>query len=332
MSLLEVVPPVPATGFFTWAWLLIALPALSAAVLLLVGRAGDRWGHILGALVPLVTFAIGLSYFAQLLRCRGVRAGHFRAAVRLDLDRPLEHRSRPADRPAVHRLRTADHRRRRGDPRLLDRLHGSRREAPPVLRLHEPVRGGHAAAGAGRQLPSAVRRLGGSRPGLVPADRLLAAQAERGHGRQEGLRRQPGRRPRDVAGDHADAGHLRLIVVSRRQRGHALGERNARHHPRSAAVARRLRKVGAGAAAVLVARRHGGSDAGVGADPRRDHGDGRGLPGRPQSRRVRRVGGGQHRCGHRRHSHAAGRRLDRLRQGRHQEGSGRVDNVARSAT
>ena len=67
MSLLEVVPPVPATGFFTWAWLLIALPALSAAVLLLVGRAGDRWGHILGAIVPLVTFAIGLGYFAQLL-------------------------------------------------------------------------------------------------------------------------------------------------------------------------------------------------------------------------------------------------------------------------
>src|SRR5215210_8857696 len=67
MSLLEVVPPVPATGFFTGAWLLIAIPALSAAVLLLVGRTGDRWGHILGALAPLVSFAIGLGYFAQLL-------------------------------------------------------------------------------------------------------------------------------------------------------------------------------------------------------------------------------------------------------------------------
>jgi NADH-quinone oxidoreductase subunit L len=67
MSLLEVVPPVPATGLFTWAWLLIAIPAFSAAVLLLVGRAGDRWGHILGALAPLVSFAIGLGYFASLL-------------------------------------------------------------------------------------------------------------------------------------------------------------------------------------------------------------------------------------------------------------------------
>jgi NADH-quinone oxidoreductase subunit L len=67
MSLLEVVTPVPATGFFTWAWLLIAIPAVSAAVLLLVGRAGDRWGHILGTLAPLVSFAIGLSYFAQMV-------------------------------------------------------------------------------------------------------------------------------------------------------------------------------------------------------------------------------------------------------------------------
>src|ERR687894_293381 len=67
MSLLEVVAPVPATGFFTLSWLLIAIPAVSAAVLLLVGRAGDRWGHYLGALAPLVSFAIGLSYFASLL-------------------------------------------------------------------------------------------------------------------------------------------------------------------------------------------------------------------------------------------------------------------------
>src|SRR3712207_858009 len=67
MSLLEVVTPVPATGSFTLAWLLIAIPALSAAVLLLVGRAGDRWGHYLGTAAPLVSFAIGLSYFASLL-------------------------------------------------------------------------------------------------------------------------------------------------------------------------------------------------------------------------------------------------------------------------
>ena len=43
---LETVTPVPATGFFTLAWLLIAIPALSAAILLLVGRRADRWGHL----------------------------------------------------------------------------------------------------------------------------------------------------------------------------------------------------------------------------------------------------------------------------------------------
>jgi NADH-quinone oxidoreductase subunit L len=67
MSLLEVVVPVPATGFFSLAWLLIAIPALSAAILLLVGKAGDRWGHFLGTVAPLASFAIGVCYFAQLL-------------------------------------------------------------------------------------------------------------------------------------------------------------------------------------------------------------------------------------------------------------------------
>jgi len=74
MSLLEVVTPVPATGFFTMSWMLIAVPAVSAAILLLVGRAGDRWGHYLGTLAPLVSFALGLTYFADLLE----RIGHQR--------------------------------------------------------------------------------------------------------------------------------------------------------------------------------------------------------------------------------------------------------------
>ena len=87
MSLLEVVAPVPATGFFTLSWLLIAIPALSAAILLLVGRAGDRWGHFLGTLAPLASFAIGVCYFAQLLGRDEAGARGRRAAVRLDLHR-----------------------------------------------------------------------------------------------------------------------------------------------------------------------------------------------------------------------------------------------------
>src|SRR5918994_5822642 len=67
MTLLEVVLPAPATGLFSYAWLLIVLPALSAAVLLLAGRAADAWGHLLGAVTPLISFAIGLILFIQLL-------------------------------------------------------------------------------------------------------------------------------------------------------------------------------------------------------------------------------------------------------------------------
>ena len=43
----------------------------------------------------------------------------------------------------------------------------------------------------------------------------------RGHGGQEGVRGQPGRRPGHVDGDHADAGLLRLVGLRRRQRRHA---------------------------------------------------------------------------------------------------------------
>jgi NADH-quinone oxidoreductase subunit L len=64
---LEIVTPVPATGFFTLAWLLIAIPAVSSAVLLLVGRRADRWAPYLGAAAPLVSFALGLYYFINLL-------------------------------------------------------------------------------------------------------------------------------------------------------------------------------------------------------------------------------------------------------------------------
>jgi NADH-quinone oxidoreductase subunit L len=67
MPPLELVNPVAAGGLFSYAWLLIAVPAASAAVLLLIGRAGDAWGHLLGTLAPLVSFGIGLLLFVQLL-------------------------------------------------------------------------------------------------------------------------------------------------------------------------------------------------------------------------------------------------------------------------
>ncbi len=67
MLALEVVNPVAATGLFSLAWLMIVIPAASAAVLLLIGRAGDRWGHLLGTLAPFASFVLGLLLFVQLL-------------------------------------------------------------------------------------------------------------------------------------------------------------------------------------------------------------------------------------------------------------------------
>ncbi|HJQ44094.1 MAG TPA: NADH-quinone oxidoreductase subunit L [Jatrophihabitantaceae bacterium] len=52
-----------ASGIQSAAWLLVALPLLSSAVLLLVGKRGDKWGPWLGALVPVVLFVYAVMLF-----------------------------------------------------------------------------------------------------------------------------------------------------------------------------------------------------------------------------------------------------------------------------
>jgi NADH-quinone oxidoreductase subunit L len=47
-------------------WLLVAVPALSAAILLLGGKATNAWGHLLGTLAPLISFAFGVVLFFQM--------------------------------------------------------------------------------------------------------------------------------------------------------------------------------------------------------------------------------------------------------------------------
>ena len=56
-----------ATGAFTVLWLIVALPLLSATVLLVGGRRTDRWGHWLGVAVPLVSFVLSVVVFVALL-------------------------------------------------------------------------------------------------------------------------------------------------------------------------------------------------------------------------------------------------------------------------
>jgi NADH-quinone oxidoreductase subunit L len=55
-----------SSGLQSSAWLLVVLPVLSAGVLLLGGRRTDRWGHVLGTLVPIVLFVYTVLLFIQL--------------------------------------------------------------------------------------------------------------------------------------------------------------------------------------------------------------------------------------------------------------------------
>jgi NADH-quinone oxidoreductase subunit L len=62
-----VVEAVPADGVFSLLWVIIALPALGAAVLLLGGRRADAWGHLLGVATVVASFALSLVSFVALL-------------------------------------------------------------------------------------------------------------------------------------------------------------------------------------------------------------------------------------------------------------------------
>ncbi len=64
-----------ADGVFALLWLVIALPALSAVVLLLGGRATRAWGHLLGCVTPITSFVLAaFMFFAMLSRGAEERA------------------------------------------------------------------------------------------------------------------------------------------------------------------------------------------------------------------------------------------------------------------
>jgi NADH-quinone oxidoreductase subunit L len=65
-----------AHGALSGIWLLVAIPLASAAILLLLGRRANKWGHLLGVASVLASFVLGLIYFFSL---RGL-PGPYRAA------------------------------------------------------------------------------------------------------------------------------------------------------------------------------------------------------------------------------------------------------------
>ena len=63
-----------ATGITAYAWLLVALPMLGAAVLLLGGRATDKWGPMFATAMSWASFAVGfLIWMSMLSRGDGER-------------------------------------------------------------------------------------------------------------------------------------------------------------------------------------------------------------------------------------------------------------------
>ena len=87
-----------ATGTFSLIWLLVALPALGAAILLLTGRRLNAYGHLLGVVMSAGAFVVAAILFAAMLAQpaaeRGViqklwdwqLVGSFKVPVALQLD------------------------------------------------------------------------------------------------------------------------------------------------------------------------------------------------------------------------------------------------------
>lgn len=64
-----------ATGFTSYAWLLVALPLVGTAILLIGGRRTDKWGALLATALSWAAFLVGLVIFFQMLgRDAGNRA------------------------------------------------------------------------------------------------------------------------------------------------------------------------------------------------------------------------------------------------------------------
>lgn len=57
---------VAATGAASWAWLMIAVPLASFAVLMLLGRKSDSWGHLLATAASWFSFVVGAVIVAQM--------------------------------------------------------------------------------------------------------------------------------------------------------------------------------------------------------------------------------------------------------------------------
>ncbi|HLS32772.1 MAG TPA: NADH-quinone oxidoreductase subunit L, partial [Brevibacterium sp.] len=61
-------PTAPSDWSHEYAWLLVAIPLVSAGILLLAGRRSDRWGHWLGVAASAAAFVLGAAILVSLLQ------------------------------------------------------------------------------------------------------------------------------------------------------------------------------------------------------------------------------------------------------------------------
>ncbi|MCL2735013.1 MAG: NADH-quinone oxidoreductase subunit L [Propionibacteriaceae bacterium] len=65
--MLETLTPVAAQGLFQYAWLMVAIPAAVAALLLILGKVTNSFGHWLATLAPIASCVFAVIYFVDLL-------------------------------------------------------------------------------------------------------------------------------------------------------------------------------------------------------------------------------------------------------------------------
>ena len=66
-SIAATMTTMPAVGALRFAWLLLAFPVFGALVLIFGGHRTDRWGHLLGVLMPIASLVYGIIAFFALL-------------------------------------------------------------------------------------------------------------------------------------------------------------------------------------------------------------------------------------------------------------------------
>ena len=210
--------------------------------------------------------------------------------------------------------------------RLQHRIPQGRRPLHALLRDAQPVHGRDAHARRRRQHAADAPRVGRRGPLLVRADRSLVGGRREQPRRAQGVPHHPHRRHRPDDRHHHPVLHRWQLRHRTQQRVRAQPRGRPRRAARRRGVSlhRRDRQERSVPAAHVAARRHGGSDAGVGAHPRGHHGRRRRVPRRPPLPGVlqRDVDRGRWRqpdgADRRHHDHHRGGA--RVRAGRHQEG------------